>query len=223
MMRRKAPPAPSLKRRIAYLEPKVEVVIACEGRNTEPRYFDACIRAYGAGMVRLRVLPDTGAPITVVKAAIAEREDLVARARRMNVTDRGSFRVWAIFDKDDYDVVEALDVARRNHIDVAFSNPCFELWPLLHLRDYGAQDGRHELQRLLRILMPKYDHANTAEIDFDLIRGSVTTAMRRAEVLEKARIDEGCPLGAPSTTAHLLVKKILENGNISARREAANL
>ena len=199
--------------------PKVELVIACEGKNTEPRYFEACVSGYGAGLVRLRVLPETGVPITVVRAAIEERNALIEMYRESRDSFDCCFRVWAVFDKDDHEVEEALALANTNQIDVAFSNPCFELWPILHLEDYGRQDGRHLVQRRLRELMPSYDHSQRAEVDFSKLVDTFPVAYRRAEKLLQSRELEDCALGCPSTTVGALVLKIIQNGRHPFARE----
>src|SRR5688572_5638462 len=99
-MPRKPPAAPSLKRKVEVLSPKVEIVVACEGTVTEPRYLQDCVNHYGAGLVRLRILEKTGVPLTVVRAAVEERRQLIDAARKMS-SGRPSFSVWAVFDRDD--------------------------------------------------------------------------------------------------------------------------
>ena len=215
---RKLPPTPSIKRRSEFVLPKVEIVVACEGKNTERRYLEDCRDAYGAGMVRMRFLPITGVPMTVVNAAIEEREKLL-KERRRSKDSFDVFRVWAVFDRDAHpNVPEALALAKENKIDVAFSDPCFEVWPLLHLIDYGAQDDRHAVQARLKVEMPSYDHASGAIIDFNLIKNHFTTAYQRAKIHNANRVAEGTPLGCPSTTVGELVKKIAENGKNSFSR-----
>lgn len=218
---KKLPPAPSISRRSEFVSPKVEIVVACEGKNTERHYLESCKVEYGAGMVRMRFLPITGVPMTVVQAAIEEREMLLEKRRRSK-DSFDVFRVWAVFDRDDHpNVPEALDLAQNHNIDVAFSNPCFEVWPLLHLIDYGAQDGRHAVQARLKIEMPSYDHESGAIIDFKLIKDRFPIAYERAKYHNANRDAEGDPLGCPSTTVGELVKKIAENGKGSFARKAS--
>ncbi|OGS88706.1 MAG: hypothetical protein A2061_07435, partial [Gallionellales bacterium GWA2_59_43] len=160
------PKVPSLKREVEKLKPKVEIIIVCEGKNTEPQYFEECVDYYGAGLVSLRVIAPAGVPITLVRAAITERNELLRRMRSTRDSYGKCFRVWAVFDRDMHPSVEkAIQLALDNHIDIAFSDPCFELWPLLHLMNYGAMSDRHALQALLATHMPKYDHAKGAIID----------------------------------------------------------
>ena len=212
-MSRAFPRSPSISRSVGTRSPRVEIVIVCEGRNTEPAYFESCADYYGAGLVRLKVIPGAGVPMTLVAAAIAERDRLLQLRRASKDSFDSCFRVWAIFDRDEHtNVVEALMMAAERRIEVGFSDPCFELWPLLHLTEYGAQDGRHQVQARLKARMPKYDHEDGAIIDFGLIRDDFLKAYPRAERLLEAREAEGCPMGCPSSTIGRLVLKIIQQG-----------
>jgi hypothetical protein len=214
-MARVMPSAPSLKRSIATVDPKVEIYIVCEGKNTEPEYFLQCADYYGNGMVRVQPIPASGVPLTIVVTAKKLKESLVAdklKKKEKNSFD-SCFRVWAVFDRDEHPEVErALAMARESGIDLGFSNPCFELWPLLHLVDYGSQDGRHDLQKRLSDEMPDYDHEKAAKIDFDLIKENFTEAINRSNALQASRAAENCVNGCPSTNVGQLVEKIVQNG-----------
>ena len=206
------PAPPKIDRKSNFIQPKVEIVIACEGKVTEKHYLNSCKLEYGAGMVQLRWLPITGVPMTVVNAAIKEREILLERKRKTKDSFE-IFRVWAVFDRDEHpQVPEALAMARRNSIEVAFSNPCFELWPLLHLIDYGAVHGRHKVQSMLHEVMPNYHHEKSPIVDFEKIKNEFPKAYAKAEFLNNSRADEGDIDGCPTTTVGVLVKKIIDNG-----------
>lgn len=206
------PVPPTIHRKSGLVQPKVEIVIACEGKVTEKHYLNSCKQEYGAGLVQLRWLPITGIPMTVVDAAIHERETLVERARKTKDSFE-VFRVWAVFDRDDHpEVSQALARARKNGIDVAFSNPCFELWPLLHLIDYGAVHGRHKVQSMLNEVMPNFHHEKSPVVDFERIKNEFFKAYDKAEFLNNSRAAEGDPYGCPTTTVGVLVKKIIDNG-----------
>jgi hypothetical protein len=222
---RQLPPSPSLRRVVEKVEARVELVIACEGTETEPDYIDKCVQYYGAGMVKVRILEKTGVPLTVVKVAVSEREKLLAdhRRKRDGGDVRPPFSVWAMFDRDEHEIDEAMALAKEKKIGIAFSNPCFELWPVLHLMDYGAQDGRHALQKKLHENMPLYHHGNSPRVDFDAIKEMFDIAYRRAAILNNARQTEGCESGCPSTTVGELVQKIRQNGRVSQRRAAAGV
>lgn len=222
---RRFPEAKSLTRSTSQRPPRVEIVIVCEGANTEPRYFEDCARYYGSGTIRLNLITAAGVPMTLVKAAIALRMQKLDEYRRNKDSFDACFRVWAVFDRDEHPcALDAIKLAREYDVDVAFSNPCFELWPILHLKDFGAQLGRHELQSYLTSIMPSYDHKSGAWIDFDQIRQGFSSAYRRAQKHSHDRELENADFGYgnPSTTVGVLVRKIIENGKY-ANREMLNI
>ena len=50
-----------------------------------------------------------------------------------------------VFDKDDYpDFDEAIELAKKNGFEVAYSNQAFELWFLLHFKKYSGKLHRRE-------------------------------------------------------------------------------
>jgi len=212
-MARRMPATPSLKRSTSTVDPKVEIHIVCEGSNTEPAYFDSCALYYGNGLVRILTVPGAGAPTTIVQKAKQLREELTAKRKKSKNSFDHCFRVWAVFDRDEHHNIEsAINEALGSGIDVGFSNPCFELWPLLHLVNYGNQDGRHAIQKRLNAEMPEYDHESRAIIDFEMIKDLFPEALDRSRALNSAREAENCPLGCPSTNVGELVVKIVQNG-----------
>lgn len=73
---RNFPKTPSLTRKTQTTAPKVALHIVCEGKNTEPKYFEDCVAFYGAGLVSLELVRGAGVPITIVETAIARKEQL---------------------------------------------------------------------------------------------------------------------------------------------------
>ena len=214
-MARKIPAAPSLKRSTQTVDPKVEIYIVCEGKNTEPAYFENCADYYGNGLVSIRPLPGAGVPLTIIQTAKELKAALLEERKKRKVKNSydACFRVWAVFDRDEHPEVErALAMAADSKIDVGFSNPCFEIWPLLHLLDYGGQDGRHAVQKRLTAQMPTYDHERAAVVDFEQIKENFQIAFERSNKLQEARNAENCVNGCPSTNVGILVEKIIQNG-----------
>lgn len=90
-----------------------------------------------------------GLPMPLVKRAIeAKRQD-----ERNQKKGRGRARdqVWCVFDRDEHpDVEPAMRLAGEHGIRTVLSNPCLELWFLLHFRDQNSYIHRDEAQRLAR-------------------------------------------------------------------------
>ena len=77
-------------------------------------------------------------------------------------------------------------MAEAEHLRLAVSNPCFELWLLLHFRDGPGARRCSDLQSLLRGFMPGYNK----HLNFASLSGAVADAERRARELDvRARED----------------------------------
>ena len=65
--------------------------------------------------------------------------------------------VWCVFDSDDHPGIPAAkQQARDNGINLAISNPCFEIWILLHFQDHRSHVQRQTLRGMCRKSLPAY-------------------------------------------------------------------
>ncbi|MFF2329165.1 MULTISPECIES: RloB family protein [unclassified Streptomyces] len=114
-------------------------LVHCEGERTEDQYFKGL-------RTELRTLPvaiclggEHGEPKSLVKAAIEHKK----RALR-SASDRWMEydEVWCVIDVEapvpHEGLADALKLAGQHGIEVALTNPCFELWLLLHFKDVSA-------------------------------------------------------------------------------------
>jgi hypothetical protein len=153
-------------------------------------------------------MPEHGVPVTLVEEAIKGKQSN-RRARRNSFERDDEF--WVVFDHDEHpNVRESLARARDHNIGVAYSNPCFELWAVLHLQDYDAPADRHEMQSLLKKLMPHYEECKC--FDYNGMRLAYEDAVRRAARMDLRRQEEGAPLGNPFTGVYRLTILIRDNG-----------
>ncbi|MFI9817183.1 RloB family protein [Saccharothrix variisporea] len=75
---------------------------------------------------------------------------------------------------------EGITAANRTAVSLAVSDPCFELWLLLHFRDHTAHiDGAKAAKALLTRHIVGYDK----KVDFDVFAVNVDSAITRAKVL----------------------------------------
>src|SRR5260221_4566447 len=141
------PPRPrALTRRKAQRAAKLAVVIVCEGKNTEPHYFKSFAAEHGNMLVDLKIIDSAGVPMSLVNEAMRVRADLSKRAKNSNNSFEERDQVWAVFDCDDHpEIVRAIEQAVAAGVQIGYSNPCFELWALLHFQDHDAPIGRREL------------------------------------------------------------------------------
>ena len=190
-------------RRGSRREPKVRFVLFCEGRNTEPAYFSAIKKVWTGALVSIEGRRGVGVPITIAQRAMefAKAERFARGSRRRRNLFEEWDEVWAVFDRDEHErFEEAVRLCESAGIGVARSNPCFEVWLILHERDYDRPDDRHDVQSELERLRPEYDGAGAKVPDCEEIVIRVLDAEARGEVLRRRREDEMEPHGRPSTT-----------------------
>lgn len=120
-----------------------------EGEKTEAGYLLPWRRS-----LRDRVLITVdayrgAAPLSLVEQVVATKKE----TEREEACGRGSAydEIWCIFDRDLHSNVDgALALAERHGIGVVLSNPCIELWFILHFEDQTASMHRHDAQVALR-------------------------------------------------------------------------
>lgn len=214
MARRRLPKDRNLRRRGASRSPRYKIVVVCEGEKTEPHYFTGLQHDLRNSLVDIAVVPGAGDPRSVVERAVAERNKLQRGARRTRDSFDSYFAVWAVFDRDEHPrYAQAVDMAKGNEVNLATSNPCFELWLFLHFCDHHAPTHRHEMQRMLEAYCDEYCRSRGKEIDYDQIKAAREDATARAEAGLRRREEEGSPFGNPSTTVFRLVRAMASGRN----------
>src|ERR1039457_414615 len=139
----------NLRRRRSFREPRARFLIVCEGEVTDPDYFDD-MRRMERGIIELEIAPG-GVPKTVVERAVFMKKQSERDAKRRKDENHRYDSVWCVFDIDEHPFVpEAKQQTQANAINIAVSNPCFELWFLLHFQDQTAHIDRHKVQHMCR-------------------------------------------------------------------------
>ncbi|MEU2602844.1 RloB family protein [Streptomyces hirsutus] len=148
----------------------------CGAKNTEPAYVKGLLRAVDNRAVDVRVKVCPQDPVSVVRHAAGERE---------RAGDHYS-HTWCVLDVDDFaHLDEALRLADSERIDIALSNPCFELWLLLHFREHRATvTGYAQAKGHITPYHPNYSKA-AREFNFGLYREGWPRAVERARSLAK--------------------------------------
>lgn len=126
-----------LRRRTGIRRPKKTLVVFCEGEKTEPQYLEALknqpeVRDAAAVDLRIETGHSGAVPLTLVALASDARSRAVAEEAEID-------EFWCVFDvewpRNHPGLGEALQQARENDIRLAVTNPCFELWLILHFKD----------------------------------------------------------------------------------------
>lgn len=170
------------------------VVIAGEGRYTESIYFNAVKNELRAPNVHVEVLDrnsDESSPESV-------HRQIAEFMRQYNIEHDDE--LWLVIDRDRWHERMLSQVAQlcaqNTHLHFCMSNPCFELWLLLHLEDVNDYDdsakndllqnkknksGITWLKKRMKDLLGSYAESN---YDTSKLIPHVPLAMERARNLD---------------------------------------
>ena len=213
MAPRTKPTKRDLGRRVKLREPKRLFILFCEGENTEPTYFGELRRAYRDAQIIVEIVPNVGVPYTIAEKAIelAQSLGLDRRSQRKKDSFEENDQIWAVFDRDEHPRFdEAVAHCEQHGVHVGRSNPCFELWLVLHEKDHDRAEDRHEMQKILESLRPEYDRDSGKTPDCNEMINRVEDAEERSERQLQNREQGGRPHGNPSTTVGRLTRAIRE-------------
>jgi hypothetical protein len=197
-----------LKRRVGTRRPRKTLLVFCEGERTEPEYLDALKRqpaVRDAAAVDLRVQTGHGGsvPRTLVSLAAAARTKALDEEAEID-------EFWCVFDvewpRNHPGLSEAIERARLNDIRLAVSNPCFELWLILHFENQGAWLDNDAARRTRRRL----DGSSDKGLDAATYMPLAGDAARRAVELEERHERNGTafPDDNPSSGMHRLLASV---------------
>ena len=171
---------------------------------TEPKYLEEFARRHRD---RIRIdMGETGAvPQTLVDGARRDVDNNRTRRRAGPLYDE----IWCVFDVDEHPNVKGtIDRALRKNIKLAVSNPCFELWLVLHFQDQTAYIGRNDAQRLAR----QHGIIEGKEVRpemFDQLEDRYEDARQRVRMLDRKHDGDGSPPRSnPSTGMWRLIESI---------------
>lgn len=196
---------------------RTRTLIVAEGEKTEVEYFDYIGSALRTTTVSVQTVGLGRDPLHVVERAIAlvgqERKTAAALGDRYNTYDSA----WAVFDVDDHErIVEAIEMANKAEINVAVSNPCFEIWLILHQNEHssfvsskGAAEGWTKCSGRTGKQLAKAD-----------IEGKFEIAKQRAVRLDEMhkRNSNRFPKNNPSTSVYKLVEMLTRAAAASSPR-----
>jgi len=211
-----------LERSESIINQNPKILITCEGKNTEKDYFDH----FKLPSLTLEVIGVGDNTISLVNKTIKIRDE----------KDNGFYdEVWCVFDADPkpdnpkqlQNFNQAIWLADRNGIKVAYSHQAFEYWLLLHFNDHqgGAMNRslyRNALNKFLKPFNLKYDDSsdgrsksiseNLFNVLMALENGErrVCRAIQRANRIYSQLNHQNPALNESATSVFLLVEKLLK-------------
>ena len=193
-----------LRRRAPRRDELPRFVIFCEGKLTEPLYLKAFAALDHVRSVATLDIRGLGfEPRRLVDEA---REAMRAEGGQKT----GASQYWCVFDveaPEPHDrLLDAVQMARDNGISVAISNPCFELWLVLHFADHESWIDNDACRTLRR----HHDGAQGKSLDGTSYMPKRDAAMTRAKRLASihASANRALPADNPSSGLYLLLEAV---------------
>jgi hypothetical protein len=197
MAKREQNPRGHSPRKVNTREVRQRFLIVCEGEKTEPNYFNS-----------FRVQKDV---IQIDVEGVGENpSNLVESAREYNSREDYD-QVWCVFDRDNFtpqDFNNAIQNAKNQNFNVAYSNEAFELWYVLHFEFLNTGIPRSDYCQKLNKLMGKKYKKNSEQIYKELIDKQDIAIKNSKRLLEEYEPRKNPVKDNPSTTVHLLVEEL---------------
>ena len=188
-------------------------LIVCEGKKTEPNYFNGLKRKINE---RYGNKVDVLIPNIDVKGTGMNTASLVKYTQKtVNHANKVYGQVWVVFDKDYYND-EQFDSAIKNcDYNVAWSNPNFELWLLAHFKKVNRYISKDDvLQELSKEFQKKGlgDYTKNDINIFDKVtsEGKLHTAIKNCEYMEELNKDGQASQRNPMTKVYKIVDELKE-------------
>jgi hypothetical protein len=185
-----------MQRRVNVRPPRDTFLIVCEGKKTEPNYFKAF--RVPATVEEFNVVGLGDNTLSLVERAIELKQKLEYD------------QVWCVFDRDSFSASQfndALALADREEMKVAYSNEAFELWYLLHFNYHDTAMSRADYPGKLSKLL-EFRYRKNFPGMYELLLPRQQTAIKNAKKL-LAQYKPSCPAADnPSTSVHLLVEQL---------------
>jgi hypothetical protein len=150
------------------------IIVFCEGKKSEPDYINGLKKLpniANRAALNLVLHPERGVPLTLVQMAIARKVDPEVD------------ECWCVFDVEwqlnHPNLLQTVNLARSKNIKLAISNPCFEVWLILHHKDFT----RHSNTNFVESESRKIDGRTGKSIDASIYMPLREDAAHRAEKL----------------------------------------
>ncbi|MER6159733.1 RloB family protein [Streptomyces sp. NPDC001868] len=197
-----------LKRRTQSKPANKKVLVFFEGEVTERLYVNGLRRMLRGHPIHIDPGNSNGEPLSLVRSTIK-------RAKEVRSGDSYD-DVWCLFDVETPphgSLDSALSLAAKNDINCAVSNPCFELWLLLHATSHNRHMTTSGIIKLAEKELPSYTRKSFKFEDFE---PHIGIALKRALELEKNfDPDEQAQNKNPSTSMWKFIQMLQKHGGIS--------
>ncbi|CAO5252852.1 RloB family protein [Frankia sp. AgKG'84/4] len=177
-------------------------MIFCEGKRSEPDYLNGIKQLPHVARntaISIEIDLEHGVPLSLVKRAVQRKGE-----------DKEIDEFWCVFDVEwpnqHPNLEQAVSLAQQHDVRLAISNPCFELWLILHFEQYTRFASTDKIERHSKNLDGRTGkRINAAQ--YMPLRGMATT---RAQELSARHKQDGnqLPKNNPSSSVTDLLIRI---------------
>lgn len=163
------------------------ILIGAEGKNqTERKYF----KAFNQVQSEYKIMAGKGNNIDPVGVV----EDLLKSAKQEELDLKDGDMLACFIDVDfkngrDQELRAAMKLARQNNVSVFLSNPCFEIWYLLHFRYSTKLYGSNE--EVIKELGSYISDYSKSKDVYDVIENKIDQALLNTKRLESYHLENG--------------------------------
>lgn len=123
----------------------------------------------------------------------------------------GRDKIWIVLDKDENSIDRLKNVCNwceKNDVGIAFSNPCFEYWLLLHFRYDESGQNKEDLYSTLGDLI---GHRYQKNGDYSgLFKGMTDVATKNAKKVRNGISRDDYCSHNPFTSVDFLIRDVME-------------
>jgi RloB-like protein len=185
------------------------IVIASEDTYAARQYFDF----FESTRIQFKVLETDGGK-SAPEFVLARIDEYM---KEYEIGEGDEF--WLVCDCDHWvnsghikNLIQVMQECRQKGIRIALSNPCFELWLLLHFAEFPIENKltRVQIEKRIRAAVGSYDKTKVYKLP--LTNERVETAVERSKANQPAPSE--IP-DRPQTSVHCIVEDLLASGIIS--------
>lgn len=197
------------------------LVIACEGEKTEQRYFDSVKNQLDelGSAIKIEILPKRAGHLSSPKDVI-EQMNAYKKEYGIKPTDQ----LCLVIDRDhqswrEGEIADVARVASQKGYLLALSNPCFELWLLLHYEVVyllSATEHKAMLENKRNLLKQRVDRHSSGILP-PTKSGADFTALTNYAIAQARLLDSEPSSRWPNglaTRVYLIMEKVMERKHV---------
>lgn len=205
------------QRKVESIESPQKIYIFCEGKETEPNYFESFKKEISKNPIYKNT-------VTIEVEGLGKETLRVVEYAENYLKDKNiaGAQVWCVYDKDSFPeqdfnnaYYKVADLNKRglNKFYAAWSNQCIEYWFILHFDYYDSDNDRSQYisylnEKFKRLGLEKYKKNNAENFNilmqFGNPRQAIARAIKRIKLFESKTPSQS----SPATLVYLLVLEL---------------